>query len=189
MLENCQDNAFCSTLTETTRHRFCRVCVHMHLKPKQELIFKEYSEQVAIIVDGVVISIFVTEDGRQKTSELLISGDTFETEMNYMLALTEAKLCLCPVEVFKTFYLGYPDFTQSILTSVSSRSRRSLKYLLQLQNSNSEEKVRIVLEFLKNSGIDSSSLTHEDLALLADLNRVTVTRAIKRIIYESGKDE
>jgi CRP-like cAMP-binding protein len=156
----------------------------MHLKPKQEMIFRESSEQVAIIVEGAVISLFITEDGRQKTSELLIAGDTFETEINYMLALTDAKLCLCPMEVFKTFYLGYPDFTQSILTSISSRSRRSLNYLLQLQNSTSEEKVRIVLDFLQKAGIDSSTLTHEDLALLSDLNRVTVTRAIKNIIYD-----
>jgi CRP-like cAMP-binding protein len=156
----------------------------MHLRPKQELVFKESSEQVAIIVDGAVVSLFITEDGKQKTSEMLIPGDVFHTEMNYMLALTEAKLCLCPMEVFKTFYLQCPDFTQSILTSYSSRFRRSMNYLLQLQNAASEEKVRIVLEFLKNAGVDSSSLTHENLALLSDLNRVTVTRAIKSITHD-----
>jgi CRP-like cAMP-binding protein len=156
----------------------------MHLKPKQELVFEEASEQVAIIVDGAVVSLFITEVGKQKTSELLIPGDVFHTEMNFMLALTEAKLCLCPQEVFKTFYLQCPDFAQSILTSYSSRFRRSMNYLLQLQNSASENKVRIVLEFLKNAGVDSSSLTHEYLALLSDLNRVTVTRAIKQITHD-----
>jgi hypothetical protein len=60
-----------------------------------------------------------------------------------------------------------------------------MNHLLLLQTSTSKEKVRIVLDFLKNAGIDTSTLTHEDLALLADLNRVTVTRAIKDIIYEN----
>lgn len=33
----------------------------------------------------------------------------------------------------------------------------------------------------KAEGVDTSYLTHEDVALIADLNRVTVTRAIKTI--------
>jgi CRP-like cAMP-binding protein len=184
MPENCQDNAFCRTLSETTRQRLCRACLHIHLKSKQEMVFKESSEQVAIIVEGVVISLFFTEDGKRKTSELLIPGDVYETEMNYMLALIDAKLCLCPVEVFKTFYLQCQDFTQSILNNMSSRFRRNLNHLMLLQSSSSEEKVRIVLKLLQDALVDSSSLTHEDLALLADLNRVTVTRAIRKIVYE-----
>lgn len=179
MIENCQDNAFCRTLTEATQNRLCRACIQVYLKPKQELVFTEASEQMAIVVDGAVISLFITEDGKQKTSELLIPGDTFNTDLNNMLALTETRLCLFSMEVFKTIYLQCPDFTQSILTCISARFRRSLNYLLQLQSSTSEEKVRIVLQFLKDAEIDASNLTHEDLALLSDLNRVTVTRAIK----------
>lgn len=188
MTENCQDNAFCHTLTVSTRQRLCRTCLHMHLKSKQELVFQESSEQVAIILDGVVISLFITEDGKQKTSELLIPGDILHTETNYMLALTEARLCLIPMEAFKTFYLQYQDFSQSMLNSMRDRFRRSMNHLLLLQTSTSQEKLRIVMDFLKDAGVNTSTLTHEDLALLADLNRVTVTRAIKNIIY-NGKEE
>lgn len=184
MSKNCHSNAFCITLSETTRQQLCRASLQMHLKAKQELVFQVSYEQVAIIVDGVVVSLFVTEDGKQKTSELLIPGDILQTETNYMLALTEAWLCLVPVDAFRTIYLQHQDFAQAMLKCMRERFRRSLNHLMLLQSSTSKEKVSIVLDFLKKAGVDTSSLTHEDLAMLADLNRVTVTRAIKDIVYE-----
>jgi CRP-like cAMP-binding protein len=98
-----------------------------------------------------------------------------------MLALTNVTLCLIPVEVFQAFYQQSPEFSKAVLASLSARLHKSLHRLMLMQSSTSEDKVRAVLDYLEAEGVDTSYLTHEDLALIADLNRVTVTRAIKTI--------
>lgn len=190
MIENCQQNSFCCSLSAKLQSRLCRACLRLQIKPKQELLFEQSARQVAIIDDGVVISLFLTQDGKQKCAELLKAGDLLgadnlfhpvHEQTGYMLALTEVAVCLFPVEVFQSFYQQSPEFSKAILTSLSARLHKSLNHLLLMQSSTSEDKIRTVLEYLEKEGIDASYMTHEDLALMADLNRVTVTRAIKTI--------
>ncbi|UWG96700.1 Crp/Fnr family transcriptional regulator [Dehalobacter sp. DCM] len=190
MNQNCHNNGFCCNLQEDFRNRLCKACFRLSLKPKQELLFDHSTKQVAIINEGVVISLFLLEDGRQKSAELLKAGDLLgayslfqenNSQTGYMLSLTNVGLCMFPAEVFETFFQQSPEFSKTVLRSLSDRFHKSLNHLLQMQISNSEDKIRYVLDFLKEAGIDPSYLTHEDLALLSDLNRVTVTRAIKVI--------
>lgn len=183
-------NKFCQELKICTRNRLCKACLRLQLKPKQEIVFERESNQVAIINSGVIISIFLTNDGKQKSLELLKIGSLLGTENlfnnkgeqnSYMQALTLVNLCLFPVKVFESFFQQNPDFAKAVLHATNHRLQKNLKRFLHMQISSSEEKVRFILEFLKEAKIDHSLLTHEDIALLADLNRVTVTRALKNI--------
>ncbi len=190
MSENCQENSFCCSLNDQLKGRLCRACLRLHIKPKQELLFEQSARQVAIINQGVVISLYLTQDGKQKCAELLKPGDLLgadslfhplKEQTGYMLALTDVAVCLFPVEAFQAFYQQSPEFSKAVLESLSARLHKSINHLLVMQTSTSEEKIRSVLEYLESEGVNTSYMTHEDLAMLADLNRVTVTRAIKTI--------
>lgn len=190
MSGNCQGNSFCCSLNDPIKDRVCRACLRLHIKPKQELLFEQSARQVAIINQGVVISLYLTQDGRQKCAELLKPGDLLgadslfhpvKEQTGYMLALTDVSVCLFPVEAFQSFYQQSPEFSRAVLESLSARLHKSINHLLVMQTSSSEEKIRSVLDYLESEGVNTSYMTHEDLALLADLNRVTVTRAIKTI--------
>ena len=137
-----------------------------------------------------MISIYNTQDGKQKCAELLKPGylvgidslfNRSKDQTSYLLALTDVKVCIFPVEAFQTFYQQSSEFSLAVLESLSSRLHKSVNHLMLMQNSSSEEKISMVLEYLESEGVSTAYLTHEDLALLSDLNRVTVTRAIKSI--------
>jgi CRP-like cAMP-binding protein len=186
----CPHNDFCCSLSEATQNRLCRACLRLHLKPRQEVLFEQSARQVAIVKEGVIISLFLTDDGSQKSVELLKAGDVIgadhmfhgpQEQTGYMLAMADSILCLFPAEVFETFYQQNQDFSRAVLKGLSSRFHKTLDALLWAKTSSSEDKIRKVFEFLKEAGVNPAYLTHEDLALIADLNRVTVTRAIKTI--------
>ncbi len=190
----CNNNNFCCKLSGTTQHRLCKACLKLNLKPKQEVVFEAEANQVAIVHNGVLISLYRTEDGEEKSLELLKTGDLIGAENLFnqgvkqtknLLSLTEVTICLFSIEVFETFYQQSPDFSHVMVQSLSGRFRKSLDNLLLMHTSNSEEKVRYVLELLKEEDIDLTYITHQDLAMISNLNRVTVTKAIKAINQSS----
>lgn len=143
-----------------------------------------------MITSGVVISIFLTTDGKQHCAEMLKRGDLLgvdnlyhrnKAQTGYLMALSDVSLCLFPIEIFQTLYQQSPEFAKEVLSSLSARLHKSLQHQLYMRCASSEDKVRTILDYLESESIDTSYLTHEDLAMIADLNRVTVTRAIKTI--------
>jgi CRP-like cAMP-binding protein len=186
----CRQNTFCTSIGESLQGCLCRACLHLTLRPKQELLFEQSSRQVAVITQGVVISLFLTPDGKQRCAELLKTGDLLGVDnlfhkateqTGYMVALTDVSLCLFPVEAFQALYQQSADFSRAVLASLSARLHKSLNHLMFMQAASSEEKVSAIIDYLAAEDVDTSYLTHEDLGLIADLNRVTVTRAIKAI--------
>lgn len=188
--EQCQKNSFCLRLDPATRERLCKACLSLHFKPKQEMKFDNSAGQVAIINKGLVISVFLTEEGHKKSLELLKPGSLLGTDnlylhnrvhYEYLQALTPATIGLFPRIVFESIFQQSPDFAKAVLQGTTTRLHDVLKHQLHMQAAASEEKVRYILGLLHEENIDPSFLTHEDIALLTDLNRVTVTRALKNI--------
>ena len=186
----CINNNFCCKLSEATQNRLCKACVKINVKPKQEVVFEATADQVAIIHNGVLISFQKIEDGETKSLELIKTGDLIGADNLFnqgpkqtknLLSLTETTLCLFSIEVFETFYQQSTDFSQRVVQSLSTRFRKSLDTLLLLQTFTSEDRVRYVLDLLEGEGIDLTYITHQDIALISNLNRVTVTKAIKII--------
>ncbi|MFB6468117.1 Crp/Fnr family transcriptional regulator [Cytobacillus sp. Hz8] len=190
MQECCHENTFCRSLDSITNLRICKKCVHLTLNPKQELIFNQSSRKYAIVKSGLVISIFLTEEGKQKSIEIFSPGSFIKMndlynngndEYYYLEALTPATLCLFSNTLFNDLFSQNPVFANTVLEATNLRLKSNLRHLLHVQTDNSEDKVNYILDLLHDVGIDVSLLTHEDIALLTDLNRVTVTRALKNI--------
>lgn len=190
MKEQCQKNRFCLNLDPLTRERLCKACLFLQFRPKQEMRFDSSAGQVAIINEGLIISYFLTEEGNKKSLEWLKPGSLLGTDnlylgnkvqYAYLQALTPAILCLFPKIVFESIFQQSPEFAKAVLQNTTHRLQEVLKHMLHMQSADSEEKVRYILSLLQEEKIDLSGLTHEDIALLTDLNRVTVTRALKTI--------
>jgi CRP-like cAMP-binding protein len=155
------------------------------------MIFDQSSRKSVIVKSGLVISTFLTEEGKQKSIELYKPGtflrmdnsysDNSTEQYVYLVALIPTTLCVLSNTVFESLHKTSPGFSNAVYRAINNRLKENLNYLLHLKTDSSEGKVSYILSFLKEADIDYSILTHEDIALLTDLNRVTVTRAIKNI--------
>ena len=57
-------------------------------------------------------------------------------------------------------------------------------HLSKMATYDSVEKVRYLLHIFQNYGVELSNLTHETIARILNLNRVTVTKALKTVLHE-----
>lgn len=188
--ECCGGNQFCGQLEEASRQYLCRNSTCFHLSPKKELIFNKSSSQIAVVKSGLLVSIAVTEEGNLKSIELFKPGAFLrmdnlahdDDKANvYLQAFTPASLCLFSETFFKNYFEQSAEFSYIVLSATTSRLKENLNHLYHIKTDSSEEKIRYLLKSLQKANIDCSYLTHEDIALLTDLNRVTVTRALKNI--------
>lgn len=186
----CQENIFCKNIDKVNNRRICKECTHLTLKPKQELTFFKSSQKYAIVKSGLLISIFLTEEGKQKSVELFTSGSFIKTndlftndneEAFILETVTPVCLCVFSDNLFNDLYKENPNFANAVLNATTLRLKSNLRHLLHIKMNNSEERVKFILDFLHEAGVDDTFLTHEDIALLTDLNRVTVTKALKNI--------
>lgn len=184
------ENPFCSSLDRVTSHKLCKKCIHFTLNAKQELVFNDPSHKYAIIRSGLIISIFLTEEGKQKSMEIFEPGsflrmnDLYSQESEeylYLVALTPAELCLFSNTLFNELFKENQGFANVVLEATNFRLKSNIRYLLHMKSGSSEDRVNYILDLLQGAGIDNALLTHENIALLTGLNRVTVTRALKNI--------
>lgn len=188
--ESCRGNAFCKNMDTVNNHRICKECRHLTLKPKQELTFFKSSQKYAIVQFGLLASIFLTEEGKQKSVELFTPGSFIKTndlftndneEAFILQTITPVCLCVFSDTLFNDLYKENPNFANTVLNATTLRLKSSLNHLLHIKTNNSEDRVKFILDFLHEAGVDDTFLTHEDIALLTDLNRVTVTKALNNI--------
>lgn len=188
--ESCQENTFCRSIGILSNRRICKKCTHLSLQPKQELAFFKSSQKYAIVKSGLLASIFLTEEGKPKTIELFTPGSFIKTndlftsddgEAVILETITPVSLCVFSDTLFKELYIENPNFANAVLDATTRRLKSNLKHLLHIKTGNSVERVKFILDFLHEAGVDDTLLTHEDIALLTDLNRVTVTKALKNI--------
>lgn len=186
----CQENIFCKSLDKISKCRICKKCTHLSLQPKQELTFFKSSQRYAIVKSGLLASIFLTEEGKQKSIELFTPGSFIKTndlftndgeEAFILETITPVSLCVFSDILFNELYAENPNFANAVLDATTKRLKSNLKHLLHIKTGNSVERVKFILDFLQESGVDDTLLTHEDIALITDLNRVTVTKALKNI--------
>lgn len=192
MINNCYENPFCRTLSEEARSNLCRSCINMHLQPKQELQIKQPPSQIILVCSGVIVSIHHLEDGDSKCVELFQPGSLIGITRSFVndkgkldganvKAISEVTLGLIPTDVFYKLFQYSHEITYAVLANVSNRLHNALWYLDAVKSCISEERIRLLLKYLEKENMDTSFLTHEELALLADINRVTVTRAMKTV--------
>ena len=97
-----------------------------------------------------------------------------------ILPLSSVSGCMIPVNTVEKLILENSDISTAILAHYSQRFSRVLDHLTINSMGTSKDKLDFALGTANES--DIKQLTHEELAILSGLNRVTVTRTIREII-------
>lgn len=106
-------------------------------------------------------------------------------------AKTNIELCAIHVDEFDRLRSRYPVINERILKMLSSRLKHAF-IKLEYSVSNSIEKILYLLNELSEQSDTPIEFTHDELALLTGMNRVTATRVIevlkqKNIIKSLGR--
>lgn len=70
---------------------------------------------------------------------------------------------------------------QAVIVQLTNCYKRALSRMYQNNYDKAENRVRWLIESLDRMGIDAMRLTHEEMARILGMNRVTVTKALQKM--------
>lgn len=176
------NNPFCSSLNSDLRKLLCSYKLKVKLNIKTEYIFDFNDNNILLINKGRLLTIRRRASGQGKGMELLGPGSILGitglfTEKNYSLSLIPIEKTEC-CSFSKTFFFDLckskPDLSFLVLQQIVKRFNSLIQDSEHISLDNSQEKINYIL----NKNI--KDLTHEEIALLAGVHRVTVSNILSR---------
>jgi CRP-like cAMP-binding protein len=170
---------------------------------KGELIYSPHKETnlIYVLKEGEVI-LYHSHDGKQETFDTIGPGTLFgnfsvesRKPSHFAEATRDSNLCVFPIHDFLTIIRNKPDLMMRFIQSMADRLldyEKRFKNNLQtaketiyeeLSRLKNKRKRSFLGKFFGNEG-PPLRLTHEQIASLTGLNRVTVTRSIKELKEE-----
>jgi len=146
-----------------------------------------------LIVKGIAITLKQRADGKQMGIECLEKGDIigisniFREEADYATFYTKKELETCSflTEDFSNLCLDFPTISRQVIRSLSHRFAQAVVKLEHVTLDNSTEKILYLFQKLRGEQPSLEqrvfSFTHEELALLTGINRVTASRVIENL--------
>lgn len=157
---------------------------------------------VFILKEGEVV-LYHSVDGKKTTFDVIGPGSLFgnfmpdmETVSHYAEATPGSRICTLSPEDFQKVIAAHPEVLVRLLKTLSARLQ-DYEQKLRLDTSSAKEKVLGELKrytrkkrnpFTMFKADAPLALTHEKIAELTGLNRVTVTRTLKLLKLEGSID-
>ena len=196
--EQC-NNKFCKTLDETTKKQLCNYSVIVTQKRKQVEPFHIYKDSIEIILEGFCIVQTYSADGKRLFNTIMVPGDIIGSYLNFdafenspiydIVALTDVKKCIIPKKVYDKLFHNNVSFANAIAFNLTEMLVRLTRWTF-LHSLTGSERITYVCNELKKLGLaDLNNLTQEDIAFIAGVSRVTVIRAMKKILLAENKNE
>lgn len=182
-----------------------RTATSMHGKQyaKGEIIYSPHQESdlVYVLKEGEVI-LYHSHDGKKETFDTIGAGTLFgnfnvdsKVPSHYAEATRNSKLCVFPINDFMNILKSKPELMMKFIQNMGERLQ---DYEKRFKNNLQTAKETIFEELLRLKVKQQKSflgkffgkegpplrLTHEQIASLTGLNRVTVTRSIKELKEE-----
>lgn len=154
-------------------------------------------DHLLFLLSGQLQVIDVTEDGRAIGLRILQSGDFFgeiavingSTRSATVVALTEVLVAFLPRPVALELFSTSPSVANLMLRHLAQKVQRDseLRALLSIQNAS--RRIYAFLDLLKQHGTDGvyvveSLPTHQDIAIMINTSRETVTRALVVLVQQ-----
>lgn len=135
--------------------------------------------------DGNARGLFIAQQG-QAVNVTRVVGDTDSyaadaNEADFAYALCDARICLIPLEVARSYIRTNGDFAFAILRQMADRYRDSVEYLTVMSRAQGVERIRCLLDMIRSAGLDPMQVTHRQIGCFLGMNRVTVTRLLGKI--------
>jgi CRP-like cAMP-binding protein len=183
-------NSFCKALDDSLREVLCSAKVRFKFGPKQDGFFYVGEGQLILIDHGHIITVRQRSDGKQKGIEVLRGGDilglsqlcdTISTNTIMIMAREKTEGCLFTKEFFRSLCLKNGTFANVVLVNICRRFSDAIAQIEHLSLDNSMEKLLFAIGRVQ----PEIKLTHEELGILAGMNRVTTTKMMQIIKKKS----
>lgn len=187
-------NVFCCSLSVSSRDKLRAAGKRVSFSPRIEKPFDFEDQQIIILEKGALIGYRSDINLRLQSVDLLQPGDLLgianlfsknEREAFSIKVLAPSVGCCIPIHMMEQLILENADIARAVICQYSSRYSRVVDSFINKTNASSEERVLYAMEMLKKLHVQK--ITHEDLALLSGLNRVTVTKAFRNL-HSNPKD-
>ncbi len=199
----CDNNPFCRFLEADTRAALCKISVRAQYKQRQVIeLDPGPNGKLMLVHKGQAIPLRIRQDGRQKGIECLGEGDIVGLGQLFRRAdqcvgisiyvKEHLEVCLFPVSEFQKLCATNANFAGEVIRNLSRRFFTVVDHLENLTLGNGEERILYLVDFLGagpdnlGTSLQTVAITHEELALLAGINRVTATRVIDNL-KQAGK--
>ena len=154
-------------------------------------------DNLLFLISGQLQVIDVTEDGRAIGLRILQAGDFFgeiavingSTRSATVVALTEVLVAFLPRPVALELFSTSPSVANLMLRHLAQKVQRDseLRALLSIQNAS--RRIYAFLDLLKQHGKDGFDVveslpTHQDIAIMINTSRETVTRALVVLVQQ-----
>jgi len=189
-------NIFCSQFCGTTKIQLCNHCNIRYYMRNQRLSGNYWNEDLAICLDGLMIfGNHDLEKNRILTNGIATAGSIINVGNYYDIKRKEIEqrsiLCVidCIVAVFDSEFISRLfneniEFVKTVYRySLRSCIYEKIEMMNAIGNGTAYDAVRYVCRFCKKYNIDS--LTHEQIALICNRSRPTVTE----IMHQLTKNE
>lgn len=183
-------NAFCAGLSGAARAELFYAKTWFDYANKREQLFFFDNQQILIIESGCFMTVRHDESGKQQGIDILDSGDLlgivnlFDRQPHGMISLlpfSRIRGCLLPIEQFESLCAKHPDLGRATIAHMARRFSRLIGYITNHAFGDSRQRIRYSLE-LSRKYLGDYYLTHEQIALLSGLNRVTVTKLMREAL-------
>ena len=195
MSDPCYENRFCASLPTEDREALCAICTKKSYarneEVRQELIMG--AGHMLLILDGAIATI---KSSNGKIQYLHTASDVFGAEVLFnanplshanfgiIRAFRQTEVALLPTEQLRQLFMERPAIAKALYMNLATLDNRKSFYRMMVQLDDAYHAVLYMMLYLKKRGLEQP--THEELAFLTGLNRVTVSRVMKDILR--GKD-
>lgn len=101
-----------------------------------------------------------------------------------MVAVTDLVFAIIPIKAARELFGECNEFAKMLFEAAIGRSRVIIESLENAMTLESTDRVTFLLDRLEDTGVDISEVTHDSIAKVLGMNRVTVTRAMAKLIRE-----
>lgn len=187
-------NPFCLCLQPHIRECLCKISLTRTYPSKQNITVRiGINGNLFLIVKGAAITLKQRADGRQigidcvGQGNIIGLGNIFLEEESYITfyTKTEIETCCFPTNDFIHLCSNFNELSLEVIRKLSQRFSQVVKNIEHHALDSSTEKILYRLQKLSNEFMSLQkhvfSFTHEELALLAGMNRVTASRVIENL--------
>lgn len=195
-------NPFCKSLNEQTRCKLCAASRQLLIKRGATIPVSEFASEMLITKSGVVASALLTENGKTQGAFIAREGyvaniirvagrteryDESFNDPHFGCAFTDARLCAVQIEAVRKCIHEDPEFSWRMICELSDRCKDFLQSLTLLTEMSGAEKVAWILDELEKMGVDLTTVTHETIGRMLNMNRVSVTRVMASVLEQRSR--
>ena len=195
---SCSHNAFCRRLSAETRRELCGRCNRRLLKAGSVQSYGDYRQSCVLILDGVFATraCGANRDFEGDEPAFFIGFPGFVGNLDVSLELndkdeafrhldieylTDTRIATFDPKAVRDLYDSHRDFSDAVTWSLLKCAQSSMQFTAMLR---ANYTYRGLLHLLRMLGESGQYLTHQQLAIIMNRDRTSISKATSRIRRE-----